>query len=163
MRAVNWAMAVAVAAASVSISARAEASPNCGVNLAAPEVRSAIDSLPRVSYGGIWNHDPQSIVGNYDACATLSAALVTVEGAQVGSPWQSLLFHDGRYVGTATPDAYVFTSLNTDRSTDDTVALDYTQSVLCGGCAGPVTTVLYQWQGDHVAMMGVPPSPNLVR
>ncbi|WP_424064781.1 LppP/LprE family lipoprotein [Mycobacterium sp.] len=52
--------------------------------------------------GWPWGHEPQSILGNFDPCATLSVALITVEMGTRSSPEQALLFHDGNYVGTAT-------------------------------------------------------------
>ncbi|WP_460869098.1 LppP/LprE family lipoprotein [Rhodococcus aerolatus] len=92
--------------------------------------------------------------GNYDPCATLSAALVYVEGATGGSPVQALLFHDGTYIGTATSTAYGFTSLNPSLSEGDTVALNYRTGGSCSACDdGTTTTVRYQWDGTSVQML----------
>lgn len=100
------------------------APPGCGVNLAAPEIQTAINSLPPAPYRP-WSHEPQSFEGNYNPCATLSTALITIQAATRSSPEQALLFHDGNYVGTATSKAYGLVSLNSARTTDDTVVLDY--------------------------------------
>src|SRR5271166_4430788 len=91
---------------------QAHAAPpqGCGVNLAAPQIQAAINSVPTVPQGWPWSHEPQSILGNFDPCATLSVALITVQGATRSSPEQALLFHGGNYVGTATPKASVLVS-----------------------------------------------------
>ena len=74
------------------------------------------------------------------------------------SPEQALLFHDGSYVGTATSKAYGLVSLNTARTTDDTVALNYKDPNSSAGDANvTIVTVRYQWQGDHVAMLDPAP------
>jgi hypothetical protein len=127
---------------------QAHAAPpqGCGVNLAAPQIQAAINSVPTVPQGWPWGHEPQSILGNFDPCATLSVALITVEGATGSSPDQALLFHNGNYVGTGTSKAYAFTSLNAAQTTDDTVALNYKDGRnVCTACPGPITTVRYQW------------------
>jgi LppP/LprE lipoprotein len=149
--------------AALSFGASAHAAPPgpCGVNLAAPQVTAAVRSLP--PYPGTdwaWSADPASIEGNFNPCAALSTALVTVEMATGSSPVTALMFHDGRYLGTATSRAYGFTTLDPDRSTDDTVVLDYKLPGACNACApASVSSVRYQWRGDHVAMLDpAPPS-----
>jgi hypothetical protein len=135
---------------------QAHAAPpqGCGVNLAAPHIQAAINSVPTVPQGWPWRHEPQSILGNFDPCATLSVALITVERGTRSSPEQALLFHGGNYVGTATSKAYGLVSLNSARTTDDTVALDYKDPKSSAGDANPTdVTVRYQWQGDHVQML----------
>ena len=112
-----------------------------------------------VPQGWPWSHDPRSFEGNYNPCATLSTALMTVQGATRSSPEQSLLFHDGNYVATATSKAYGLVSLNTARTTDDTVALNYKGPNSSAGDANPtVVSVRYQWQGDHVTMLDAAPA-----
>jgi hypothetical protein len=144
-------------------SPQAVATP-CGVNLAAPEVSAAVRSLPPYPAPSgppwAWATEPQSIEGNYNPCATLSTALVTVEGATGSSPITAMMFHDGHYLGTATSKAYGFTSLDANRTTDDTVILNYKIPGECNACApAAVYGVRYQWQGDHVAMLDpAPPS-----
>lgn len=145
----------------VGIAPHATAAPPtaCGVNLASQRITEAVASLP--AYPGTdwaWSADPRTIYGNYDPCATLSTALVTVERATGSSPVTALMFHNGSYVGTATSEAYAFTSLNEARTTDDTVVLDYKDGRnVCTACPGPINTVRYQWQGDHVAMLDPAP------
>lgn len=128
------------------------------MNLAAPQIQAAINSVPTVREGWPWGREPQSYLGNYNPCATLSVALISIEGGTGSSAWQALLFHDGNYVGTATTKAYSFTSLNTAQTTDDTVVLNYKDGRnVCTACPGPITSVRYQWQGDHVAMLDPAP------
>ena len=129
------------------------------MNLAAPEIQAAINSVPTVPQGWPWDHDSRSFEGNYNPCATLSTALITVQMATRSSPEQALLFHNGSYVGTATSKAYGLVSLNTARTTDDTVALNYKDPNSSAGDANvTITTVRYQWQGDHVAMLDPAPA-----
>jgi len=163
VRSIVLAMFVAVIWIALSTPQQAQAAPSqsCGVNLAASEIRAAINSVPTVPEGWPWSHEPRSFEGNYNPCATLSVALISVQSGTGSSPWQALTFHNGNYVGTATSRAYSFVSLNSARTTDDTVALNYTQPVGCDACGGPITTVRYQWQGDHVVMLdGPPPQSN---
>ena len=137
----------------------ASAAPGCGVDLAAPEIARAVGTLP--SYPGTdWAWSAEYPSGNFDRCATLSTALVSVAGATGSSPITALMFHDGDYLGTATSTAYGFTSLNTARTTDDTVVLNYKTPGACNACPpAAVTSVRYRWQGDRVEMLDpAPPS-----
>jgi hypothetical protein len=140
------------------------APPGCGVNLGAQEVIDAVRSLPPYPApsgpGWPWTTETQTFEGNYNPCATLSTALVTVDGATGSSPITALMFHNGHYLGTATSKAYGFTTMDPDRTTDGTVVLDYKTPGACNACApAAVTSVRYQWQGDHVAMLDpAPPS-----
>ena len=69
-----------------------------------------------------------------------------------------MLFHDGNYVGTATPKASILVSLNSARTTDDTVVLNYEDpNSYAGEANATVISVRYQWQGDHVQMLDPPP------
>jgi hypothetical protein len=65
------------------------------MNLAAPQIALAVRSLPPAIRGvdAPWN--PDAYGGNFDPCATLSSALVTVQGATGSSPAHALLFHLG--------------------------------------------------------------------
>ena len=133
-------------------------SAHCGVDLTAPQIISAIRTVPPYAGAG-WSTDPSTFDGNYDPCATLSTALVTVDGATGSSPETALMFHDGAYLGTATSKAYGFTTLNRARTTDDTVVLDYATPGECNACAPvAVTGVRYHWDGGRVVMLDPPPA-----
>ncbi|WP_082948880.1 LppP/LprE family lipoprotein [Mycobacterium sp. 1274756.6] len=154
-----WAVvffAAGVALASPVPGAKAD---RCGIDLAAPEIASAVSTL--LPYPGTdwkWTSDPGTVLGNFDRCATLSTALVSVERATGSSPITALMFHEGAYLGTATSKAYGFTSLNTARTTDDTVVLNYKTPGACNACApAAVHSVRYQWQGNRVVMLDPAP------
>jgi hypothetical protein len=103
-----------------------------------------------------WQKTP--IGSNYNPCADLSTILVIIDRGTGSSPVQALMFHRGTYLGTGTPKAYGFTSLNSERSTDDMVVLDYKTPGECNACApAAFTSVRYQWRGDHVEMLDPPP------
>nr|WP_264078906.1 LppP/LprE family lipoprotein [Mycobacterium szulgai] len=56
-------------------------------------------------------------------------------------------------------EGYPFTSVNGAQTTDDIVALNYKDGRnVCTACTGPTTTVRYQWQNDHVAMLDPAPT-----
>lgn len=96
-----------------------------------------------------WDSTP--IGGNYNPCADLSAVLVTTEKATPNSPVLAFLFHRGQYVGTATQKAYKWTTLNAERSTGDTVVLEYAhKGDEALGLTDGVTSVRFQWRGDHM-------------
>ncbi|WP_168166962.1 LppP/LprE family lipoprotein [Corynebacterium sp. HMSC04H06] len=53
-----------------------------------------------------WN--PDTAIADYDPCADLSWAAVTVTGATASSPYHIMLFHKGEFLGTATAQPYGF-------------------------------------------------------
>jgi hypothetical protein len=132
--------------------------PECAVDLNASQIATAVRSL-RPAFRDIdaaWDHAPYG--GNFNPCATLSTALVTVERATGSSPSHALFFHYGEYLGTATWNPYPFTSLNAAETTDDTVVLDYKDGRdVCTACAGPVNAVRYLFTDGHVEMLDPPP------
>jgi LppP/LprE lipoprotein len=131
-------------------------SPACGPD-EATALRSALAKLPPEPVTGRgWQNTP--IGSDYNPCADLSTILVMIQGGTASSPVQALMFHRGTYLGTGTSKAYGFTSLDAARSTGDTVVLDYATPGECDACApAAVTSVRYQWQGDHVEMLDPPP------
>jgi|GEM_PF-1669040 len=133
---------------------------DCGVNLSSPVVRSAIATLPIEPLTHVaWDTDPATFEGNFDPCATLSTAIITIQGATGSSPNQALMFNRGRYLGTATTKAYGFTELDRPATTDDTVGLTYKTPGSCNACSdGTYTHVRFHWDGTHVVMQGQPPS-----
>ncbi|MBY0387271.1 MAG: LppP/LprE family lipoprotein [Mycobacterium pseudokansasii] len=138
-----------------STASTAPAGP-CGPD-EATAVSAALAQLPAdKKTGKAWNPTPQ--FSDYDPCADLSAVVVTVVDATRSSPDQALMFHRGAFVGTATPVAYPFTELEVPASTDDLVVLTYRSRQSCDACDdGTLTTVGFQWQGDHVQMLDPPP------
>ncbi len=150
-----------ISGGAIAVTGQAWAVPpaSCGANLGSQQVVDAVRSLPPdATTGRGWDTNPRTFEGNYSPCATLSTVLVTIEGATGSSPVSALMFHDGSYLGTATSKAYGFTSFNATRTTNDTVVLNYKVPGACNACApAAVTSVRYQWQGDHVAMLDPAP------
>ncbi|MFI1918462.1 LppP/LprE family lipoprotein [Nocardia sp. NPDC020380] len=91
-------------------------------------------------------------------CSPLSAALVTIQGATASSPMQALLFHNGTYVGPATPEWNAFISVDKSRTTADTVGLRYMIPGTCDACSdGTFYCVQFHWDGQQVITIGKPP------
>jgi LppP/LprE lipoprotein len=131
----------------------------CGLNLDADQVRSAMEALEKGDPG----FAPSGVVqsgGNFDPCATLSTVLVYPYGASSSAPQVALMFHKGRYVGTATPAPYAYMQFNAEQTTDTTVVLDFAESAgSCGACTDKgYESIRFRWQGDHIEMVGIPPS-----
>ncbi|GAA5061750.1 LppP/LprE family lipoprotein [Nocardia callitridis] len=148
------------AAEQTPIVATSEISQDCGVDLASQTIQDAIATLPTEPQTGRgWSTNPAGFQGNFDPCATLSTAIVSIEGATGSSPNHVLLFHQGEYVGTATQKAYGLVSLDASASTDDTVVIAYRAPGTCTACNdGAVTTVGYHWDGTKVETIGTPPN-----
>ncbi len=143
--------------------AAADPPTTCGPDQATA-VRSAMAQMPPPQIAATipdarWGADTTWPGGsNYDPCADLSTVLITIERATGSSPMQALMFHRGNFLGTGTTKDYSFISLNRAASNGNTVALDYKDGRnVCTACRGPVTTVRYQWQGDHVVMLDPAP------
>lgn len=137
-------------------------SADCTTDLSAPEIRRAVATLPPYDAGGgvtwAWNDNPPALRGTYNRCSTLSVVVVTIQGATASSPEHALLFHRGDYVGTATPKAQAFTTVDTRTGTDDTVVLTYKTPGSCNACPdGTYTTVSFHWNGSGVDTQGRPP------
>jgi serine/threonine-protein kinase len=97
--------------------------------------------------------------GNFDSCASLSAVYITIAEGTGSTPAQVLLFHKGSYVGPATPKPHSFTSIDPSLTTDDTIALKYGIPGSCNACADMTFTIVrFHWTGDHVEMIGTPPT-----
>ncbi len=92
-------------------------SADCATDLSAPEIRRAVATVPPYDAGGgdtwAWNDNPPALRGTYNRCSTLSVVVVTIQRATASSPEHALLFHKGDYVGTATPKAQAFTTIDT--------------------------------------------------
>ena len=116
----------------VPASSRALPQANCGVDLKAPVVRRAVALIsPKAQYP----LDPDHVWGNFDPCAELSVAMVPTAMGTGSSPVEALLFHNGGFVGTATPTGVGYLAFNRDETTDDTIVLTFRTSIgTCGGC-----------------------------
>jgi hypothetical protein len=137
--------------------------PNaCGPDQATA-VQSALVQMPPPQAAAThpdvrWSANVWQPNSNYNPCADLSTVLITIGAATAGSPMQAMMFHRGVFLGTGTVRDYSFMTLNRAASTNDTVVIDYKDSRnVCDACAGPITSVRYQWQGDHVVMLDPAP------
>lgn len=138
---------------------------HCGVNLKDPEIAKAAAKLKpwKDRTGRGWRWIATAVQGNFDPCAPLSAAVVTVEDTPVNPPWHVLLFHNGHYLGRATESPYDHTVFSPSMSTSDTVAFRYdVYPHECTDClAYPRVLVRYHWTGKKVQMQhGPPPKQN---
>lgn len=139
----------------------ASGQPGCAVDITAPQVVSAIKSQNaslQQAFGWDWDTDTTYVDGNYSPCAALSVAVTSVEGATGSSPDLAVLFHDGQFVGPATPKFYPFVAFNSAQSTNDTVVLDFKDPNSCSACEGNTTSVRFQWRNDHVEALDPLPS-----
>lgn len=131
-------------------------STTCGPDETAALSAALSQVPPDRKTGKPWDRNAAS--SNYNACADLSAIVVTVQDGTTSSPDLALMFHRGAFVGTATPRAYPFTELEAPASTNDIVVLTYRTQQSCSTCTdGVLTTVGFQWKGDKVQMLDWPP------
>lgn len=62
-------------------------------------------------------------------------------------------------VGPATPRPHSFTSIDPTLTTDDTVVVKYGIPGSCNACPDMTFTIVqFHWTGDHVEMIGTPPT-----
>jgi len=140
--------------------ANADPAPACGPDqataLSAATARDRHD--PRTQ--GPWS--PVPVQTNFDPCADLSAAVVTIEMAKPTSPRQVFLFHRGTYIGNATSNSSPFTTLDSAASTPNLVVLDFVSGRTCGTCNdGRTYPVRYVWNGATAVMLDpIPPLQN---
>lgn len=82
-----------------------------------------------------------------------------VGGNSAGAPIHVLFFHDGKWLGTATSEAYAFTSVV--GYTDTTVTVEYKwlagDEPFAAPQGGPVA-IHYTWNGSNVVMSGPLPA-----
>jgi hypothetical protein len=104
---------------------------------------------------------PIPVQSNFDACADLSAILVTIDNPKPNSPRQGLLFHRGTYIGTTTTTPRPFTTLDMAASTKDTVVLVLTSGRTCATCNdGATFPIHYHWNGFTAVMADPIPPPQ---
>lgn len=91
----------------------------CGSEEAYAAVVTNLHTLPADQ--APWN--PDTALNNYDSCAALSWAQITLEGATASSPYHIMLFHKGEYLGTATAKPQTFAKIS--RVDDRTIDVEY--------------------------------------
>jgi serine/threonine-protein kinase len=139
----------------------AEPAQPCVSGIENSQVRSVVS---RFSAQDIFPDAPDDLTvvaydGNFDSCASLSAVYITIARGTGSTPVQVLLFHKGSYVGPATPRPHSFTSIDPSLTTDDTIVLKYGIPGSCMACADMTFTIVrFHWTGDHVEMIGTPPT-----
>ncbi|MFE0750849.1 LppP/LprE family lipoprotein [Gordonia sp. NPDC058843] len=101
---------------------------------------------------------PRPYQANYNACAALSYAEITVDHATASSPEQLLLFHKGKFVGTGIKCNTAFQSVT--NATDDTVFVTYRYLTPGDPNATPQgeASVSFHWDGTSVVMNGTLPT-----
>jgi hypothetical protein len=132
------------------------------VDACGPDQASAVDlAIAHMPHDPLtqapWIQAP--IASNFDACANLSAVLLTAD-TKPNSPRQALLFHLGRFVGTTTESSRPYTTLDTAASTKDMVVVVFTAGKTCAVCNdGKTYPVHYQWTGNTAVMVEpIPPA-----
>lgn len=125
----------------------------CGVDLHAAAIDAAARGLPEsrdwkapfVNEGS----------GNYDPCAALSGAIAIPGTATASAPVHILLFHQGEFVGTATPEPYRHAGIDAKQSTADTVVVGFhwRNGDECDACMTGVGYVRFQWDGEKVRQL----------
>ncbi len=97
----------------------------------------------------------------YDNCAALSWMILPIEGGTASSPNQIMLFHNGRYIGTATKEAYGFHP-TVERDADDQIQVTWhwprDGESNAGASGTSVATFTWDVSSESVVMSGeVPP------
>ncbi len=137
--------------------------PTCGPATGSEAAAAGIAALP--SPAGLedtkWDAANADYTG-YDACASLSWSVVAPEFGTAGSPYAILLFHQGRYLGTATSEQYAFEPV-VERLADASIKVTYTYAKAneANADASGRTTATYIWNDgtERVDMTGeVPPA-----
>lgn len=133
----------------------ADCGPDQATALAIAFAREKHDPLTQAP----WSLIP--VQSNFDACADLSAMLVTIDNPRPNSPRQGFLFHRGTYIGTTLSMPRPFTTLDTAASTNDTVVVVYTSGRTCATCNDGTTSVVhYHWNGVVPVMLETSPPPQ---
>lgn len=126
------------------------------------EIERGISLIAPPFPGGSPNADtpwaPRPYQANYNTCAALSYAEITVDQATAASPEQLLLFHNGNFVGTGIKCNTAFQSVT--NATDDTVFVTYRYLTPGDPNASPQgeASVSFHWDGTSVVMNGTLPT-----
>lgn len=120
----------------------------CDVNLAAPEIASAVSELPRDPRSNQgWS--PEPVAGNYNQCAQLSVVIVKANTNAQNPNTRAVMFHLGQFISSGVPDTYGFNGIDNAVTTGDTVALRYSN-----GVSGLDSVVRFRWNGNGVELIG---------
>ncbi len=118
------------------------------MNLAAPEIASAVSALPRDPRSNQgWS--PAPLAGNYNECAPLSVVIVEANTNSENPNTRAVMFHLGKFIPTGVPDTYGFNGIDKALSTGDTVALRYSNEA-----SGLASVVRFRWNGNGVELIG---------
>lgn len=137
--------------------------PTCGPATGSEAAAAGISALPLPA--GLedfrWDAGNADYSG-YDPCAALSWSVVTLDHGTAGTPFAILLFHQDRYLGTATSEQYAFEPA-VERLSDASIAVTYTYAKAneANADASGRTTATYIWNDgtERVDMTGeVPPA-----
>ncbi|MCZ4581531.1 LppP/LprE family lipoprotein [Gordonia amicalis] len=126
------------------------------------EIERGISLIAPPFPGGSPNADtpwaPRPYQANYNTCAALSYAEITIDHASAASPEQLLLFHHGKFVGTGIKCNTAFQSVT--NATDDTVFVTYRYLTPGDPNAAPQgeAFVSFYWDGASVVMNGTLPT-----
>ncbi|WNY35152.1 LppP/LprE family lipoprotein [Curtobacterium flaccumfaciens] len=135
--------------------------PTCGPTSGAEAAAAGIAALPLPAglEDAKWDAANADYSG-YDACAPLSWSVVEPEFATAGSPCTILLFHEGRYLGTATAEQYAFEP-TIERRSESAVTVTYKFAKAGEPNAAPSgrTTATFTWNDEtgRVDMTGDTP------
>lgn len=135
--------------------------PTCGPTSGAEAAAAGIASLPLPAglEDAKWDAANADYSG-YDACAPLSWSVVAPEFGTAGSPYAILLFHEGRYLGTATAEQYAFEP-TIERRSESAVTVTYKFAKAGEPNAAPSgrTTATFTWNDEtgRVDMTGDTP------
>lgn len=135
--------------------------PTCGPSSGAAAAAEGIAALPLPAglEDAKWDAANADYSG-YDACAPLSWSVVAPEFGTAGSPYAILLFHEGRYLGTATAQQYAFEP-TVERRSDAAVTVTYRFAQAGEPNAAPSgrTTASFTWNDEtgRVEMTGNTP------
>ncbi|MFD4367263.1 LppP/LprE family lipoprotein [Rhodococcus sp. NPDC058521] len=110
---------------------------------------SSLSPSPR-NDGWVAGESSDAPAGN---CPGLEYVLAETPGGTASSPTQVLFFHDNTYLGTATSEAYSYTTIA--GSSDNSVSVNYrwleNTDASCCPSGGPAT-ITYTWDGSQVVM-----------
>lgn len=106
-----------------------------------------------------WTPDPY-FKTTYDPCKALSFVVLTVPGSTGSTPSQVMLFHSGKYLGTATANAFIVSDVQ--QVSDDSIQVTFRDSIKHGsdGLHLKYAPTTFTYTGGKVAMTNFPADMN---